>query len=91
MMTSSERGATKFSKYSFMKTMPIFEDVYRKYPSYRPEIMFGFEMNTLRAQLYQGTMLGTIRSRSFMASIRKEITESIPCQVSLKCLAMFSK
>jgi hypothetical protein len=90
MMTSSERGATKLSEYSFMKTMPILENVYKQYPPYSDTILDEYEIRTLTAQLYQGSMLSTIRSRSFMARIRKDITESIPCKVTLKCFAMFS-
>ncbi len=69
--------------------MPSLEDVYRKYPPYIATIMNDYELDPIRAQIYQGSMLGTIRSRSFMTSFRKEITESIPCKVSLKCFAMF--
>jgi hypothetical protein len=91
LMTSSERGATKLCEYSFMKTMPILEDVYRKYPPYDGKTMFDDEVQALRLQLYIGSMLSTISSRSFMASIRKQITESIPYRVSLKFFAMFGQ
>ncbi len=71
--------------------MPRLEDVYRQYPPYEGISMFEDEARALQRQLYIGLMLSTISSRSFMASIRKQITESIPCRVSLKSFGMFGK